>query len=99
MERGVFPAVLTTLKSGMPATTEPLLKPLICGLPASISTCRKSGNIKAYREGLVEKIGEAAVQGLDNDNRIHRWTIEELEAIRLQAYADLRALKKTLEAA
>lgn len=47
----------------------------------------------------MEKIGEAAVQGLDNDNRIHRWTIEELEAIRLQAYADLRALKKTLEAA
>ena len=59
----------------------------------------KSGNIKAYREGLVEKIGEAAVQGLDNDNRIHRWTIEELEAIRLQAYADLRVLKKTLEVA
>jgi hypothetical protein len=24
------------------------------------------------------------VQGLDNDNRIHRWTIEELEAIRLK---------------
>jgi hypothetical protein len=58
----------------------------------------KSGNIKAYRVGLVAKIGEAAVQGLDNDNRIHRWTIEELEAIRLKAYADLRALKKAQEA-
>lgn len=59
----------------------------------------KSGNIKAYRKGLVEKYGESAVLDLDNDNRIHRWTIEELEAIRQQAYADLRALKKSQEAA
>ena len=35
------------------------------------------------------------MQGLDNDNRIHRWTIEELEAIRAEAYADLRALKSS----
>ncbi|HCM6828453.1 recombination protein NinG [Klebsiella quasipneumoniae] len=59
----------------------------------------KSGNIKAYRIGLVAKYGEETVQGLDNDNRIHRWTIEELEAIRAEAYADLRALKKAQEAA
>ena len=59
----------------------------------------KSGNIKAYRIGLVAKYGEATVQGLDNDNRIHRWTIEELEAIRAEAYAELRALKKSQEAA
>ncbi|HHT3851881.1 TPA: recombination protein NinG [Klebsiella michiganensis] len=55
--------------------------------------------MKAYRVGLVEKYGESAVLELDNDNRIHRWTIEELEAIRLQAYADLRVLKKAQEAA
>ncbi|MEG7999888.1 recombination protein NinG, partial [Klebsiella quasipneumoniae subsp. quasipneumoniae] len=59
----------------------------------------KSGNIKAYRIGLVAKYDEATVQGLDNDNRIHRWTIEELEAIRAEAYAELRALKKSQEAA
>ncbi|VTM12376.1 Bacteriophage Lambda NinG protein [Raoultella terrigena] len=59
----------------------------------------KSGNIVAYRVGLVAKYDEAAVQELDNDNRIHRWTLEELEAIRTQAYADLRALKKAQEAA
>ncbi|MGK4411616.1 recombination protein NinG [Raoultella ornithinolytica] len=59
----------------------------------------KSGNIKAYRVGLVAKYGEATVQELDNDNRIHRWTIEELDAIRTEAYADLRALKKAQEAA
>ncbi|WP_319016992.1 recombination protein NinG [Enterobacter hormaechei] len=49
--------------------------------------------------GLVAKYDEATVQGLDNDNRIHRWTIEELEAIRAEAYAELRALKKSQEAA
>lgn len=59
----------------------------------------KSGNIKAYRIGLVAKIGETAVQQLENDNRIYRWTVEELEEIRHAAYAELRELKKQLEAA
>ncbi|MGT3245463.1 recombination protein NinG, partial [Yersinia enterocolitica] len=34
------------------------------------------------------------VLALENDNRTHRWTVEELEQIRKQARADLRALKK-----
>ncbi|MDK9607092.1 recombination protein NinG [Lelliottia wanjuensis] len=54
----------------------------------------KSGNIEAYRAELVRRHGEAPVQELENDNTPHRWTPEELETIRLQAKADLRALKK-----
>ncbi len=106
MEKGAFPVAHARLLSGMPGIIGQSLKPPICGLPASIFNLQcdecnvgKSGNIKAYRKGLVEKYGESAVLELDNDNRIHRWAIEELEAIRLQAYADLRALKKSQEAA
>ncbi|HEI6740061.1 TPA: recombination protein NinG, partial [Yersinia enterocolitica] len=54
----------------------------------------KSGNIGRYRRNLVRKIGEERVLALENDNRTHRWTVEELEQIRKQARADLRALKK-----
>ncbi|EBR9916850.1 recombination protein NinG, partial [Salmonella enterica subsp. enterica serovar Richmond] len=55
-------------------------------------------NIEAYRAALVERYGEAAVLALENNNTPHRWTVEELNEIRLAALADLRALKK-LEAA
>ncbi|EPW5280878.1 recombination protein NinG [Yersinia enterocolitica] len=60
------------------------------------SSCNvyKSGNIGRYRRNLVRKIGEERVLALENDNRTHRWTVEELEQIRKQARADLRALKK-----
>lgn len=54
----------------------------------------KSGNIEAYRIGLVKKHGKAAVQELENDNATRRWTPEELKSIRLEALAELRALKK-----
>ncbi|MGM7743139.1 recombination protein NinG, partial [Yersinia enterocolitica] len=46
------------------------------------------------RRNLVRKIGEERVLALENDNRTHRWTVEELEQIRKQARADLRVLKK-----
>lgn len=58
----------------------------------------KSGNIEAYRAGLVKKYGESAVQDLENDNSTRRWTPEELKSIRLQALADLRALKRKVAA-
>ncbi|MBW5870568.1 recombination protein NinG, partial [Yersinia enterocolitica] len=61
------------------------------------SSCNvyKSGNIGRYRRNLVSKIGEERVLALENDNRTHRWTVEELEQIRKQARADLRVLKKS----
>lgn len=57
-----------------------------------------SGNIEAYRNGLVARHSESVVQGLENDNTSHRWTTEELKTIRLQALADLRNLKKQVAA-
>ncbi|MFS9379436.1 recombination protein NinG [Citrobacter sp. ANG330] len=63
-------------------------------LQCDVCNVHKSGNIEAYRIGLVKKYGEPAVLELENDNTTHRWTVEELKEIRLQALADLRALKK-----
>ncbi|HAT1562057.1 TPA: recombination protein NinG [Raoultella ornithinolytica] len=68
-------------------------------LQCDVCNTHKSGNIEAYRAGLVKKYGETAVQALENNNTPHRWTVEELKAIRLEALADLRALKKAQEAA
>jgi 5-methylcytosine-specific restriction endonuclease McrA len=59
----------------------------------------KSGNIEAYRSALVWRIGQVRVQQLENDNKPYRWTVEELERIRLSARAGLRNLKKLGEAA
>jgi hypothetical protein len=41
-----------------------------------------SGNIVEYRKWLVEKIGKEAVEQLENDSTIKRWTIEELQEIK-----------------
>lgn len=56
----------------------------------------KSGNVGDYRINLVKKYGEMAVTELENDNRTHRWTVEELADIRREARADLRKLKKRM---
>lgn len=54
----------------------------------------KSGNIEAYRASLVELIGEERVQALESNNETHRYTREELDGIRADARAKLRALKQ-----
>lgn len=54
----------------------------------------KSGNIEAYRAALVELIGEEKVQALEFNNETHRYTREELDGIRAEARAKLRALKQ-----
>ena len=41
-----------------------------------------SGNILGYRRGLIKKIGIEAVEDIENDNTIKRWTIEELQEIK-----------------
>lgn len=58
-----------------------------------------SGNQQQYRLGLIEKIGPARVEALENNNTPHRYTIEELEAIRKHYSALRRQLVKTREAA
>lgn len=54
----------------------------------------KSGNIEAYRAALVELIGEERVQALESNNETHRYTREELDGIRAEARAKLRAIKQ-----
>lgn len=57
----------------------------------------KSGNAVDYRMGLIKRIGLEAVEALEADNRIHKWTREELTAIRDTYRAKVRELKKQRE--
>lgn len=45
--------------------------------------CNKqlSGNIAGYRPALIQKIGIERVEAIENDNSIHRWTIDEAKAV------------------
>lgn len=43
-----------------------------------------SGNVVEYRVNLVRRIGQEAVEALENDNRIVRWTIEDAKRIRAE---------------
>ena len=58
-----------------------------------------SGAITNYRINLISKIGLERVMALENDNNPHRYTREELDAIRARYRAKLRELKKSQEAA
>lgn len=58
-----------------------------------------SGNQQQYRINLIAKIGVERVEALENNNTPHRYTIEELEAIRKHYSALRRQLIKTREAA
>lgn len=53
----------------------------------------KSGNVVDYRINLIQRIGLEAVEALEADNRVHKWTKEELRAIRDK----YRKLRKELE--
>lgn len=58
--------------------------------------CNRYGAGRAvdYRIGLVARIGLAAVEALEADNRIHRWTREELIAIKNEYRQKRRELEK-----
>ncbi|MFE4125368.1 recombination protein NinG [Kosakonia sp. YIM B13605] len=58
-----------------------------------------SSNAIPYRIALVEKIGSERVEALENNNKPHRFTLEELESIRRHYSALRRALLKKREAA
>jgi hypothetical protein len=57
-----------------------------------------SGNQIEYRKALVAKLGAEAVEQIDNDNRVHHWTREELTEIRKTYHAKWRALRAAREA-
>lgn len=63
-------------------------------LQCSACNVHKSGNIEAYRAALVELIGEERVTTLESNNQTHRYSREELERIRAEARANLRAIKQ-----
>ena len=63
-------------------------------LQCSACNVHKSGNIEAYRAALVELMGEEKVQALESNNETHRYTREELDGIRADARAKLRAIKQ-----
>lgn len=54
----------------------------------------KSGNAVDYRLGLIARIGLEAVEALENNNTPHKWTREELIAIKAQYRAKLKELEK-----
>lgn len=53
-----------------------------------------AGRAVDYRLGLIARIGLEAVEALEADNRVHRWTREELTAIRDEYRQKLKQLTK-----
>jgi hypothetical protein len=58
--------------------------------------CNRYGAGRAvdYRRGLVERIGLAGVEALEQDNHTHKWTREELIEIRATYIQKLKDLKR-----
>lgn len=58
--------------------------------------CNRYGAGRAvdYRIGLAARYGLAVVEALESDNRVHKWTREELIAIKQTYVRKLRELKK-----
>lgn len=56
-----------------------------------------AGNAVDYRIGLIARIGLAAVEALEADNRVKKWTRDELIEIRDIYRAKVRALKRLME--
>lgn len=53
-----------------------------------------SGSAVDYRIGLIKRIGLEAVEMLESDNTVKRYTVEELKAIKAKYRAKVRELKK-----
>lgn len=56
-----------------------------------------SGNAVAYRKGLIERIGLERVEALESMTAVHKWTREELIAIKAEYVAKVKELRKKLE--
>ncbi|MES1989235.1 MAG: recombination protein NinG [Pseudomonadota bacterium] len=55
-----------------------------------------SGNISEYRPNLIKKIGIERVEALENNNDIHRYTIEEAKEILAKFRKLCREFKSTI---
>ena len=55
-----------------------------------------SGNVSAMRQGLIARIGLEAVEALEADNSTHKWTRDELIAIRRHYIAKRKEIEACL---
>lgn len=53
-----------------------------------------AGRAVEYRAGLIDRLGASVVEALEADNTPHKWTSEELIAIKQTYVRKLRELKK-----
>ena len=65
-----------------------------CHAQSKYENRHRAGNAVEYRVGLIARIGLAAVEALEADNRVHHWTHDELRAIRDEYRAKLKQLTK-----
>lgn len=57
-----------------------------------------SGNAVDYRIGLIARIGQEAVDALEADQSVRKYTVEEIKAIKAKYRAKIKELKKGLAA-
>jgi len=59
--------------------------------------CNRPGGATrdAFRAGMIERIGVAAVEALESDQAPRQYTIDDLKAIKAQLAAQIRQLKET----
>lgn len=57
----------------------------------------KSGNVVEYRINLIARIGLERVEALENNNAVHKWTKDEVRAIRDQYRIKANQLSKELK--
>ena len=53
-----------------------------------------SGNAVDYRIGLIARIGQVAVDALESDQSVRKYTVDEIKAIKAEYRAKTRELKK-----
>ena len=53
-----------------------------------------SGNAVDYRIGLIARIGQEAVDALESDQSVRKYTVEEIKAIKAKYRAKTKELKK-----
>lgn len=54
-----------------------------------------SGNAVDYRIGLIARIGQEAVDALESDQSVRKYTVDEIKAIKAKYRAMTRELKRT----
>jgi hypothetical protein len=55
-----------------------------------------AGNVSAMRVGLISRYGLEEVEALENDNSTHKWTRDELIAIRRHYIAKRKEIEACL---